>query len=123
MARLLNAEPYVLSDFVRELWTCPKPRIHFTFLGSLPILLSSRYRGGFLLRPYFEGPMPIVPVSLNGESPTMRTVQPRTSKLQPGVLCEVWADNQMHLCIVESTNSDGSIKVRELPEAPEIKSR
>lgn len=62
--------------------------------------------------------MPIVPVSLDGETPTMRTVQMRTPKLRPGVLCEVWADERMQLCIVESVDMDGGIAARRLPEPP-----
>ena len=62
--------------------------------------------------------MPIVPVSLNGESPSMRTVLLRTGKLVAGVLCEVWANERIHLCLVERVNADGSIVVRPLPDLP-----
>ena len=63
--------------------------------------------------------MPIVPVSLNGEKPTMRTVQKRTKQLTSGVLCDVWADERLQLCLIERVNDDGSIVVRPLP-GPEL---
>jgi hypothetical protein len=72
---------------------------------------------GFLLRSKRDS-MPIVSVSLDGETPTTRTIQLRTPKLRPGVLCEVWADEEMQLCIVESVNADGSIAARRLPAPP-----
>lgn len=59
--------------------------------------------------------MPIVAVSLNGERPAMRTVELRTPTLVTGVLCEVWADEGMELCVVERVNSDGSFTVKRLP--------
>lgn len=62
--------------------------------------------------------MPVVSVSLDGQTPTMRTVQLRTPKLRPGVLCEVWADEQMQLCLVESVKDDGAITARRLPPPP-----
>ena len=65
--------------------------------------------------------MPILSVSLNGEHPTMRTVQFRTSKLVPGVLCEVWADERMQLCVVDRIKPDGSISARRLPAMPAIR--
>jgi hypothetical protein len=62
--------------------------------------------------------MPILSVALNGETPSMRTVQLRTAKLMPGVLCEVWADEHLQLCLVEHVNADGSVSVRRLPSMP-----
>ena len=63
--------------------------------------------------------MPVVAVSFDrNERPSMRTVQLRTPALLVGVLCEVWADERMHLCVVQSVNSDGSMRVRRLPEPP-----
>jgi hypothetical protein len=61
--------------------------------------------------------MPVLLISLNGGTPTMRTVQQRTAKLTAGVLCEVWADERMQLCIVDRINVDGSITARVLPAA------
>lgn len=66
--------------------------------------------------------MPILQVSLDGDSPTMRTIQLRTAKLAPGVLCEVWADDRMQLCMVERVHDDGSISARRLP-APRVEPR
>lgn len=43
--------------------------------------------------------MPILPVALDGEKPSLRTIQLRTQRLVSGVLCEVWADERMHLCL------------------------
>lgn len=59
--------------------------------------------------------MPVLSVSLDGGMPDMRTVQPRTPKITPGVLCEVWADERMQLCVVDRVNADGSIAARRLP--------
>ena len=60
--------------------------------------------------------MPILSVSLDGQPPTMRTVQPRTTNLKAGALCEVWADEQMQLCLVDEIHDDGAIVARRLPE-------
>lgn len=62
--------------------------------------------------------MPILLVSLNNEAPSWRTVQLRTAKLIPGILCEVWADNRLQLCVVQSVNPDGSLSARPLPAMP-----
>ena len=59
--------------------------------------------------------MPVLSVSLDGGAPTMRTVQLRTQKLTPGVLCEVWADERMQLCVVDFVRVDGSFGARRLP--------
>ena len=59
--------------------------------------------------------MPIFSVSLNGGTPSLRTVQLRTTKLVPGVLCEVSTDEGMQLCVVERVNGDDSVSVRSLP--------
>jgi hypothetical protein len=61
--------------------------------------------------------MPVLSVSVDGGTPSWRTVEPRTPKLAPGVLCEVWLDERMQLCAVLSVNADGTIAVRRLPEA------
>jgi hypothetical protein len=61
--------------------------------------------------------MPVLSVSLDGGTPSMRIVEPRTPKLAPGVLCEVWADERMRLCVVISVEG-GTIAVRRLPEIP-----
>jgi hypothetical protein len=62
--------------------------------------------------------MPVLSVSLDGDMPNMRTVQPRTAKITAGVLCEVWADERLQLCIVDRVNADGSIAARRLPRGP-----
>ncbi len=62
--------------------------------------------------------MPIVPVSLDDDVPKMRTVIPRTAQIRTGALCEVWADERMQLCLVESVGKDGAIVVRRLPDPP-----
>ena len=62
--------------------------------------------------------MPIMPVSLNGNPPSIRTVECRTPEVLPGALCEIWADEGVLLCVVERINTDGSITVRPLPAAP-----
>jgi hypothetical protein len=81
--------------------------------------LSPRWAGSFLRhRPSKGTRVPILPVSLNGERPSMRTVQLRTGKLTVGVLCEVWADGRMHLCLIEHVNADGSFVARSLPNPP-----
>lgn len=59
--------------------------------------------------------MPIVPVSLDGETPSMRRVQKRTPHLSSGVLCEVWVDEELQLCLIDRVNEDGSIAARRLP--------
>ena len=58
--------------------------------------------------------MPILAISIDGESPSMRTVQQRTARLIPGVLCEVWADERLQLCLVERVDRD-LVSVRRLP--------
>lgn len=63
--------------------------------------------------------MPIIHVSLDRARATTRTVQFRTSRVRAGVLCEVWLDDEMELCLVDRVNEDGSIEVRRLPPAPE----
>lgn len=62
--------------------------------------------------------MPILAVSLDNGAPSMRTVQLRTARLVRGVLCDVWADNSLQLCMVERVNPDGSLRVRRLPAMP-----
>jgi hypothetical protein len=63
--------------------------------------------------------MPILSVSLNNETPSMRTVLLRTPKLIPGVLCEVWVDDRLQLCVVDRVEADGSVSARRLP-APSV---
>jgi hypothetical protein len=67
--------------------------------------------------------MPVISVSLNGDVPSMRTVLLRTAQLAPGVLCEVWAFDQMQLCVVERIAADGAITVSCLPQSPVSKPR
>ena len=62
--------------------------------------------------------MPILAVSLDNGAPSMRTVQLRTARLVRGVLCDVWANNSLQLCVVERVDPDGSITVRRLPAIP-----
>jgi hypothetical protein len=65
--------------------------------------------------------MPVLSVSLDGGSSTMRTVQLRTAKLAPGVLCEVMENERLLLCEVLRVNRDGSFTARRLPEPPSTK--
>src|SRR5688572_21822880 len=62
-----------------------------------------------------EERLPILSVTLDGEQPTMRTVHPRTTTIKSGVLCEIWVDERMQLCVVDSVGDDGSITARRLP--------
>ena len=62
--------------------------------------------------------MLVVPVSVNGDSPVDRAIESRTHNLIPGVLCEVWADEGMRLCVVERIDEDGCVAVRRLPCPP-----
>jgi hypothetical protein len=79
--------------------------------------------GGFLSKALSlrrEPRVPILPVCLNGKNATMRTVQLRTRALIPGVLCEVWAEEGMQLCLIERVNADGSFVARPLPAPPSV---
>jgi hypothetical protein len=58
--------------------------------------------------------MPILLVSLDAEGPAYRTVELRTPTLSCGVLCEVWIDDHMELCVVDQTLP--YLMVRRLPE-------
>ena len=66
--------------------------------------------------------MPILAVSLDNGALSMRTVQLRTASLVPGVLCEVWADDGLQLCVVERVHPDGSFSFRRLPAMPAVRS-
>jgi hypothetical protein len=67
--------------------------------------------------------MLVVQVSVDGDSPVDRAIESRTHNLIPGVLCEVWSDEGMRLCVVERIDEDGCVAVRRLPCPPVDPSR
>ena len=67
--------------------------------------------------------MLVVQVSVDGDSPVDRAIESRTHNLIRGVLCEVWSDEGMRLCVVERVDEDGCVAVRCLPCPPVDPSR
>ena len=56
-------------------------------------------------------------VSVNGNAARSMAIQPRTSALAPGVLCDVGIDGRFCLCLIERI-ANAIITVRKLPEPP-----
>lgn len=54
-------------------------------------------------------------VAFHGHGPVTRSVEIRTPRLRPGVLCDVWVDDRPELCLVEQVVGEREIVVKPLP--------